>query len=384
MTSHSKTHSWWWTHPQNKAAIQGRTMTLNKRLVILELIFSTPVEGEPENIPQDKLLRYAVVLPLDHVLIFLQNVYGCHKGIKLAIQESRPLKLSWPCFWKIYVRSSMTTWFIHDSGTFPDADKHGRWCNRWSCTIMHANWSWPLPPCIQTNKPTSLQDAGWKAFNFSQQVSDKEVSTAKAAMLNNFHQVQMAEYWHGNCEGYLKGTQMPILDKAMFWSDNFKVCWIFWLNSLAGTGKSTIVQMIVERLFTARWLRASFFSSQDFSDWCDLCFIFPTTMVQLVHKYPRFWSTSFHWHWGQGLVYQASRLYVNCEEIENQPTQLLTQHPSMHRANSEFTEPISLQFTEFGKCSACSQFTESCDHSLPPEKTLGNSTIYWKELLTIY
>jgi len=69
-------------------------MTLNKRLVILELIFSTPVEGEPENIPQDKLLRYAVVLPLDHVLIFLQNVYGCHKGIKLAIQESRPLKLS--------------------------------------------------------------------------------------------------------------------------------------------------------------------------------------------------------------------------------------------------------------------------------------------------
>ena len=37
-------------------------------------------------------------------------------------------------------------------------------------------------------------------------------------------------------------------------------------------------------------------------------------------------------HWGQGLVYWASKLQVNCEEMEKEPTHLLTQH-----VLSEFT-----------------------------------------------
>ena len=48
---------------------------------------------------------------------------------------------------------------------------------------------------------------------------------------------------------------------------------------------------------------------------------------------PKTWSSDIYsTHWGQGLVYQASKLQVNCEEMEKEPTNLLTQH-----ALSKFT-----------------------------------------------
>ena len=63
---------------------------------------------------------------------------------------------------------------------------------------------------------------------------------------------------------------------------------VFWLNRLAGTGKSTIAQTIAERLFAEGRLGASFFCSRDFEDRGNLHFLFPTLAFQLAHKYPSF------------------------------------------------------------------------------------------------
>ena len=65
---------------------------------------------------------------------------------------------------------------------------------------------------------------------------------------------------------------------------------IFWLNGLAGTGKSTIAQTISERLFAEGLLGASFFCSRDFEDRSNLHSIFPTIAFQLARKYPDFRS----------------------------------------------------------------------------------------------
>ena len=65
---------------------------------------------------------------------------------------------------------------------------------------------------------------------------------------------------------------------------------VFWLNGLAGTGKSTIAQTVAERVFAEGILGASFFCSRDFQDRRDLHFIFPTLAFQLAHKYPSFRS----------------------------------------------------------------------------------------------
>ena len=63
---------------------------------------------------------------------------------------------------------------------------------------------------------------------------------------------------------------------------------VFWLNGLAGTGKSTIAQTFAETTFADGKLGASFFCSRDFEDRSNLQMIFPTLAFQLACQYPRF------------------------------------------------------------------------------------------------
>jgi len=60
---------------------------------------------------------------------------------------------------------------------------------------------------------------------------------------------------------------------------------VFWLNGLAGTGKSTIAQTFAEISFADGKLGASFFCSRDFEDRSNLKAIFPTLAFQLAYRY---------------------------------------------------------------------------------------------------
>ena len=113
---------------------------------------------------------------------------------------------------------------------------------------------------------------------------------AEAAVLNNFRYAQQAEYRHGNRNGCLKGTRRAVLDEIEFWIRDFDKPSIYWLNGLAGTGKSTIAQTIAERAFASGRLGASFFCSRDFEDRRNLQLIFPTISVQLARRYTEFRS----------------------------------------------------------------------------------------------
>ena len=81
-----------------------------------------------------------------------------------------------------------------------------------------------------------------------------------------------------------------MLNEIESWAKDFDKSPVFWLNGLAGTGKSTIAQTVSERIFADGLLGASFFCSRDFEDRSDLHFIFPTLAFQLAHKYPKFRS----------------------------------------------------------------------------------------------
>jgi len=63
---------------------------------------------------------------------------------------------------------------------------------------------------------------------------------------------------------------------------------VFWLNGLAGTGKSTIAQTFAETCFADGRLAASFFCSRDFENRRNLQAIFPTLAFQLAYRYPPF------------------------------------------------------------------------------------------------
>jgi len=110
------------------------------------------------------------------------------------------------------------------------------------------------------------------------------------AILNNFRCAQAAEYKHGNHKGCLRGTRTAVLDEIELWTRDFSQHPVYWLNGLAGTGKSTIAQTIAERAFAGGQLGASFFCSRDFEDRSNLQFIFPTLAVQLARRYPKFRS----------------------------------------------------------------------------------------------
>ena len=108
------------------------------------------------------------------------------------------------------------------------------------------------------------------------------------SVLNGCRRARGATHQHGNRRGCLRGTRETILNEIESWTKDRNKSPVFWLNGLAGTGKSTIAQTVAVRAFADGLLGASFFCSRDFEDRRDLHFIFPTLSFQLAHKYPDF------------------------------------------------------------------------------------------------
>jgi len=102
------------------------------------------------------------------------------------------------------------------------------------------------------------------------------------------HHAANAGYRSGNRQGCLKGTREGVLGDIADWLTSEQGQRVFWLNGLAGTGKSTIAQTFAETTFADGKLGASFFCSRDFEDRSNLQTIFPTLAFQLACQYPRF------------------------------------------------------------------------------------------------
>ena len=114
--------------------------------------------------------------------------------------------------------------------------------------------------------------------------------TVELSVLNSCRRAAGAHFGYGDRQGCLKGTREAVLDEIESWSKDSKLSPVYWLNGLAGTGKSTIAQTIAGRIFVDGRLGASFFCSRDFKDRRNLRYIFPTLAFQLAHKYPGFRS----------------------------------------------------------------------------------------------
>ena len=114
--------------------------------------------------------------------------------------------------------------------------------------------------------------------------------TVELLVLNSCRRAGGVQFGHGDRQGCHKGTRTAVLDDIESWTKDPNMAPVYWLNGLAGTGKSTIAQTIAERVFADGRLGASFFCSQNFKDRRNLQFIFPTIAFQLAHKYPEFRS----------------------------------------------------------------------------------------------
>ena len=84
----------------------------------------------------------------------------------------------------------------------------------------------------------------------------------------------------------LPNTQVDLLQEIYNWADEHDERCIFWLNGLAGTGKSTIARTVARRYFDQERLGASFFFSRDGGDASHAGKFFTSIAVQLAHHVP--------------------------------------------------------------------------------------------------
>ena len=107
-------------------------------------------------------------------------------------------------------------------------------------------------------------------------------------LLNSMDHTVKAGHNSGDRQGCLRGTRRDILSQLEDWLDDEQGQRVFWLNGLAGTGKSTIAKTFADITFAGGKLGASFFCSRDFEDRSNIRMIFPTLAFQLAYRYPSF------------------------------------------------------------------------------------------------
>ena len=118
-------------------------------------------------------------------------------------------------------------------------------------------------------------------LSFPQEAADLEI-------LAKLEPVRNGGYQAGHHDKCLPGTRQAVLQDIMHWATNPRDQNVFWLNGLAGTGKSTIAQSFSEAVANEGLLGASFFCSRDYLDRRELKNIFPTLAHQLACRYPHF------------------------------------------------------------------------------------------------
>jgi hypothetical protein len=104
------------------------------------------------------------------------------------------------------------------------------------------------------------------------------LQTAKQAAFDSY------DNQHSEC---LPGTRIDLLREIEEWAKSPHGKCIFWLNGMAGTGKSTISQTVASRLQTQRLLGASFFFKRGEEDRETAKKLFPTLTEQLVIGIPQ-------------------------------------------------------------------------------------------------
>ncbi|KAJ6189996.1 hypothetical protein N7519_000017 [Penicillium mononematosum] len=89
---------------------------------------------------------------------------------------------------------------------------------------------------------------------------------------------------HSEC---LPGTRIDLLREIEEWAKSPHGKCIFWLNGMAGTGKSTISQTVASRLQEQQLLGASFFFRRGEEDRGTAKKLFPTLTEQMVNRIPQ-------------------------------------------------------------------------------------------------
>ncbi|EMD36360.1 hypothetical protein CERSUDRAFT_155994 [Gelatoporia subvermispora B] len=105
---------------------------------------------------------------------------------------------------------------------------------------------------------------------------------ATEVLLAKLHHVQGAGIDGQTEDECMEGTRVDLLDDIGTWSRDPGVARVFWLNGMAGTGKSAIARSVCQKLREAGALGASFFCSREIRN--DVTRIIPTLAESLARR----------------------------------------------------------------------------------------------------
>ncbi|PPR00447.1 hypothetical protein CVT24_004508 [Panaeolus cyanescens] len=119
------------------------------------------------------------------------------------------------------------------------------------------------------------------------------ISQGQAALVDTLPRARQASFDSGRTGGpttCFQGTRINVLKTLEAWigSDDEHQPRVYWLNGLAGVGKSTIAKTISEFAHKKHWLGGSFFFSRGDQDLSNFSLVFPTLAFQLAQFDSRF------------------------------------------------------------------------------------------------
>ncbi|CAE6412324.1 unnamed protein product [Rhizoctonia solani] len=119
----------------------------------------------------------------------------------------------------------------------------------------------------------------WSSVN--ELVVAKRLKSLRPAKLARFDSELSTEVSRRGCT---KDTRTKILDDSLAWSENPDIAKIYWMNGMAGTGKTTIAYSLCGRLKARKQLAASFFCTRASPECREAKRIIPTIAYQLARR----------------------------------------------------------------------------------------------------
>ncbi|KAL5633016.1 hypothetical protein ACGC1H_003493 [Rhizoctonia solani] len=110
----------------------------------------------------------------------------------------------------------------------------------------------------------------------------KDLHPSKLARFNSKLSTEVSR------RGCTKDTRTTILEDSMAWSESPELAKVYWMNGMAGTGKTTIAYSLCERLEAGKQLAASFFCTRASPECREAKHIIPTIAYQLARRFAPF------------------------------------------------------------------------------------------------
>ncbi|KAL5598673.1 uncharacterized protein BROUX77_006507 [Berkeleyomyces rouxiae] len=123
-----------------------------------------------------------------------------------------------------------------------------------------------------------VQRANHHLFDLEQWGSLNTLPTADGASFDSHY-----EQHNATC---LPNTRVELLQEITAWASDPLAKSLFWLNGMAGTGKSTISRTVCQRFVNSGWLAASFFFKRGEADRGGLSRFITTIAIQLAQMSP--------------------------------------------------------------------------------------------------